>query len=461
MPWECKGCQAVVSTDTTTTCPACGAKKVAWSMQAQRTRAFVVQSKRFDLLRGVGARPLAPGDPAAEAVRTVPTEVAWALPKAEARRLQAQGLLPPPRHVLFVRLHPRKHPDLTVALSVLLAAGEAADHALVPEGADPAADAVDVPVVLVFGQGDLDPAAFPGLHVVDVTEPEAQDGHAPELEVSALRRPARRVRVSAGIVPRLVEDHTGRPAGLVYVLLGHAGEGGFELEQRCFTFPDGRLGVPRDGDGWQAGPPEEEARCLPGEALRLHWSYAPVADLAQVRRTSEVVVAPELRLRPARPRGPLALRLLAPDGDDWRPLAEAGVRLVAPAPEPTLEATTDAAGLLRLEDVRLLGYRVEAGAWHGWVEATGEPEPVEARLGPVVGWRAFARLGPATGADAADAADDGADDAAPPKRVGAPSAGGALTADDLAALHVCDSPLARLLATVPPSDAAEDDHGAD
>ena len=461
MPWECKGCQAVVSTDTTTTCPACGAKKVAWSMQAQRTRAFVVQSKRFDVLRGVGARPLAPGDPAAEAVRTVPAEVAWALPKAEARRLQAQGLLPPPRHVLFVRLHPRKHPDLTVSLSVLHAAREAADHALVPEGADPAADAVDVPVVLVFGEGALDPGAFPGLHVVDVSEPEAQDGHAPELEVAALRRPARRVRVSAGIVPRLVEDHTGRPAGLVYVLLGHAGEGGFELEQRCFTFPDGRLGVPRDGDGWQAGPPEEEARCLPGETLRLHWSYAPVTDLAQVRRTCEVVVAPEVRLRPARPRGRLALRLLAPDGDGWRPLAEAAVRLVPPAPEPPLEGASDDQGVLSLGDARLLGYRVEVGDLRGWVEATGEAAPLDVRLGPIVGWRAFDRLGPATGEGAADASDADADDAPAPRRVGAPSAGGALTADDLAALHICDSPLARLLATVPPSDEAEDDHGAD
>ncbi|MCO5171069.1 MAG: hypothetical protein M9894_32495 [Planctomycetes bacterium] len=187
MPWECPSCQTVQADDEV--CPGCATSKSTWTMVVNQTRAFVIGKKKLLLLRGVADATWAPDDPRQEA-ELVPAERAPVMSKAAAAGVAARGHWPPPRRLLRVRLFPNKHKDLTVELTVNFATLEAAELALPFEGAPALRDdgSVDVLVLLVRGEGEA--PTFPGVHVVDVSEPSAR-GFAPGIEVAALGKPAR------------------------------------------------------------------------------------------------------------------------------------------------------------------------------------------------------------------------------------------------------------------------------
>lgn len=387
MPWTCDGCRTVVKTDDVATCPECGAKKEAWSFVAARTRALVVSAKRFDLLTGVDAQARRPGDGGLVDVEVVPAQVAWALGRAEARALSAQGLLPPSRHVLFVRLFPKGAKDLGVKVAVEFETREVEEVA-VPCEESPPPEVLDVPLLLVAGEDvGHDLPSFPGLKVLDVTE-ETEGGHAPSIEVAALKRPPRRVPISLGVTPRLVHDASGAPLASLYVTLGREEEGRVVVEERCFTDPDGRLGVPQGEVGWQAGPPAVLARRPEGQVVRLHWAYGFETDeqLAALppRAWSEVTIADEVRLRPSRPRGRLHVRVLEP-GAPPTPLASAACRLNGPrgAGIAPLEVTTGADGVLALDDLVHGLWRLETPAGAARIEpGAGGDAPLDVVVSP-------------------------------------------------------------------------------
>lgn len=192
MPWQCTRCHAAVPRDDIP-CPACGAVKTAWSMVARRTRAFVVAQKKFELLRGTGERPLRADDPAQAETEVAPAEEVRSTPKAGLRRLLSEGLLPASRDVLFVRLFPRGSKELTVTITAAFAAQESRDVEVAPL-AEVTGDAVDVPLLFVHGEGDASDLQLAGLHVVDIAE-ATELGHAPSVELKALKRPSRSLPV--------------------------------------------------------------------------------------------------------------------------------------------------------------------------------------------------------------------------------------------------------------------------
>lgn len=386
MPWTCESCKTLVPRDDVVACPGCARTKEAWSFVAARTRAMVVSAKKFDLMTGVDAAPLPPGDGAWKDIDVVPAQVAWAMPRAEARALAERGFMPPPNRLLVVLLVPKGAKDLTVKVAVEFETREVEELAL-PRELSPSPDVFDVPLLLVAGADDgHELPAFQGVHVLDVTE-DTELGHAPTLEVVALKRPPKRVPISLGVAPRLVHDASGEPVAHVYVALGREQDGRVVVDERCVTREDGLLGVPADGPGWQTRPPEAEARRPEGQVVRLHWAYGFETDeeLAALpkRAWSEVTIGPEVRLRPSRPRGRLHVRVLA--GDPPAPLADAPCRLNGPhdlelAP---VEVTTDADGVITLEDLEQGLWRLETPQGHARVEPRpGAEQPIEVLAEP-------------------------------------------------------------------------------
>lgn len=212
MPWTCGGC-ALEIVDSEPSCPQCGAVKAAWTLFGDQTRAFqVVASKRFELWRGSARAQTAPS-----------------LAKEEARRLAREGARPPEAALLHVRLFPGKHADWSVKVAVGFETREVVDHEL-PRRADPGfsgAGHVDVPLLLVRGDPADDPGdiAFEGVAVIDVSEATAS-GHAPSIEVAALRKRPQTLPIEGGAGARLrlvVDDPDGDPLTVGRWLLRFAG----------------------------------------------------------------------------------------------------------------------------------------------------------------------------------------------------------------------------------------------
>lgn len=253
MPWRCRCSTAEVPDDAT--CPACGAAKATWTMVGGKTRRFVVTGRKLQVLRGSDATPRAPDDPARASDVAVEATAATSLPKALVRDLLARGLRPASRDVLLVRLSAKGARDADVTLVAAHARREAEEHHLAPL-VEPGADgAVDVPIVLVHGvDGEGDPVALDGAHVVDVTDAgEGGPGHAPQVTITALRRPPVRLPVSSPPAGgwaelRLVEPD-GRPSARVAVVLVCADGSRREAttdddgRARWEGLPDGRLEV--------------------------------------------------------------------------------------------------------------------------------------------------------------------------------------------------------------------------
>lgn len=332
MPWNCERCGADVAADDEATCPTCQAPKAAWTLVAEKTRHFVVSGKKLVVLRGQDATARAADDPARASDEWTPAARAVSLPKAAARELVARGLLPASRDLLLVRLLAKGAKDLTITLVIDRAQHEPEEVQFEPFDPPDDAGATQVPVLLVHGADDPEVIEFDGVRVVDVTE---DDGHALEVEVSALKKPP--VRLPIGGVHwtavRLVEPD-GRPAadvGVVLVL-----EGGERRPAR--TDADGNA----RWDDVPEAPVElelEDADCYPDEAPP---EPAPEQPDEEVLPPDDVSLPPWL----AGDRW-TAVRLVGPDG---RPAPGVEVALILEDGGRRV-ATTDADGSARWDDV--------------------------------------------------------------------------------------------------------------
>lgn len=193
MPWQCAECRTEIDDDAVSACTECGHTKTAWTLFKDQTRRLRVGvGKRFVCERGEeDVAQEAPLTEAYDVATWAETEVAPAIPTAEARLLAEAGHGPAPCDVLRVVQHPGKGEPSAVQLTVLPEArrSETTEH---EARKGPPHDAR---FLLVFGEppGDL---KFDGVQVIDVTD-DRPEGHAPTVEVAALKRPFK----SLAIVP--------------------------------------------------------------------------------------------------------------------------------------------------------------------------------------------------------------------------------------------------------------------
>lgn len=272
MPWQCSKCQTEVTEDDLT-CPKCETDKTSWTLIPDKTRTFTVSGRKVTLMRGTQAETLAADDPNQEgAAALVKVDAIPAVPKAVAAEAAARGHRPASRDLLRVRLHPRKQTDWTVKLAVEFETDEVAEHEF-PRQADPdfdPADDVDVPFLFVFGEGDE--VVFEGIHVVDVGE-ETDLGHAPTLEVTALRKTLRAVPVEAigdKFLSAQFFDRAGRApaANLAFKVGGKQGQTDAQGVAVLDGMPWEDLIVEFD-DGWAIVPAVHDAGILCRTLLRF------------------------------------------------------------------------------------------------------------------------------------------------------------------------------------------------
>ncbi len=190
MPWQCTQCNTAIDDDVVKTCPGCGHAKTSWTMVKEQTRKLRVGLKKFVCERGTDESPVAaPRAETYDAAVWVATEVAPAIPTAEARRLAGAGQGPSPKDVLRVVLHPGGAPPSPIELTTLPEARRSATSEHEARRNAPH----DARFLLVFGEPP-DGLSFEGLTVVDVTD-DRPEGHAPHLEVVALRRPVQKLAI--------------------------------------------------------------------------------------------------------------------------------------------------------------------------------------------------------------------------------------------------------------------------
>ncbi len=191
MPWECSACGTAVAHDSVQTCPSCNEDKSAWSLQPEVTRQLVLPTKSFKCLRGEAREPLAPSERYASAAWNE-TDAATALRRSALRRLAEAGRLPAPHDVLCVRVDASRQDERAVRLLPLFEQGLAEPVEVPPT------DAGDLHVLCVFGPtGEGADPPVPGVQVLDVTDDAAPEGFAPSLEVRALKRRKKTIRLEA------------------------------------------------------------------------------------------------------------------------------------------------------------------------------------------------------------------------------------------------------------------------
>ncbi|MCO5170930.1 MAG: carboxypeptidase-like regulatory domain-containing protein [Planctomycetes bacterium] len=181
MPWTCAKCQADDLPDTVSTCPGCGERKLAWTVNEGQTR-------RFQVTRGVRDKlELLTGDGR-------PAEEATALPREGAAGRAREGRRPGPEHVLVARLTAKPGADLGLRVSVHYAGQEPREVDVPGPATVTGPGPVDVELVFVHGEGEA--PRWEGLHVIDVSEPGAC-GHAPSVSVAALKKKPQELPVRA------------------------------------------------------------------------------------------------------------------------------------------------------------------------------------------------------------------------------------------------------------------------
>lgn len=198
MPWECPTCGAVALADDAP-CSACGVAKTAWTVVVDRTRTLQVTARSFRVYRGDGTDPV-PADVGYDAVALLEATRATSVPKDTLRQLAADGQLPPSAWVLFAVLKNKGQPA-DVTLEAMFAAQPSVEHVVASEPG-PAGDPRGFARYLcTHGEGELDPAAFPGLCLVDLGE-DTPERLAPTVEVSALGKPPVELPVSDRVMRR-------------------------------------------------------------------------------------------------------------------------------------------------------------------------------------------------------------------------------------------------------------------
>jgi N-acetylmuramoyl-L-alanine amidase len=240
VPWACDTCCLEISDDQTE-CPQCAAAKSAWSIAPDVTREFVVARRSFTLHRGTETEPRAKG--AKEPVTLEETAEVRAIPKSTAQALLDQNLLPPTADLLFVALH-NARADLGVEIEVVYYEQPSDDHEFPRQRSDDdPKDVVPVPFLFVFGPEALEGVAFDGVHVVDVTEAEAAEGCAEEVEFSALGQTAQALPVRLELFVEVeLHDADGQPVpGEGFQLLGSGDPIDAELDENGFA----RVEVPK------------------------------------------------------------------------------------------------------------------------------------------------------------------------------------------------------------------------
>lgn len=191
MPWRCSQCSSEIGDDATLTCPGCGRPKASWTLVQDKTRTMRVSvGKRFICERGASDAPSAPLAAAYDAAAWAVTEIAPAITTAEARRLADAGQGPAPVDVLRVVQHPGKGAPSVAELTTILDGGKAATTSRRARAEPPH----DARFLLVYGEPP-DGLTFDGLHVIDVSD-DRPEGHAPHLEVVALKRPVQRLTIA-------------------------------------------------------------------------------------------------------------------------------------------------------------------------------------------------------------------------------------------------------------------------
>lgn len=234
MPWTCAQCTADVGDDAVSACPECGQVKTAWTLIKDQTRRLRVGGKRFVCERGEDDAPRdAPLSEAYDAVTWAETEEAPAISTAEARRLAEAGQGPAPRDVLRVVQHPGKGEPSAVQLTVLPEARRSSSSEHAARQGPPH----DARFLLVFGEAP-DGVAFDGVEVIDVSD-DRPEGHAPQVEVVALKRPFKTLTV----VPRgpaidwdLFSFDVGHGAETAEEPVQEAEEAGEEIDWGLFSF---------------------------------------------------------------------------------------------------------------------------------------------------------------------------------------------------------------------------------
>ncbi len=199
MPWQCRSCQAHVADDVTQECPACAARKEAWTLQDARTRELVITKKKFECLRAAEPGARAAGAAPYAGVSWAKAEAAPALPKETARRLIAEGQVPAPKDVLCVRVHPTASDERAADVTPLFEGEHWLSGRLFANDGPPRAEPFDLHVALVYGgehEEALDLRAD-GVHFVEVTDAVAPEGFAPSVEVQAVKRPKKTLPLEA------------------------------------------------------------------------------------------------------------------------------------------------------------------------------------------------------------------------------------------------------------------------
>lgn len=240
MAWTCgnPSCGALVAVDTLKVCPACEQEKQAWTLQADQTRTLTVGVPRARLfcLRGE-AHPRADGGVGAPGVAWRATQEVTTLPKALALGLASRGLLPDPHDLWQARMLPASA-DSTWALTLTIPRQARAleeqvlDFERRPDDLDEDG-AFTACFLCVHGPEAADAIAFPGIHVLDVTD-DTELGHAPRVEVKGFRR---RQPISLALVARAADEPPG-PEAVRALLRGLH----FETD-KAFLLPSAMRGI--------------------------------------------------------------------------------------------------------------------------------------------------------------------------------------------------------------------------
>lgn len=198
MPWSCAACAVDVAQDDLP-CPSCGNAKAAWTVLAGNTRAMVVTRRSFECLRGAETRPVT-GASEYEGASWRATEAVRAVSRAAAGELARAGQGPPPADLLTVRVTPRGK-AAPVRIGVEYAQEALEEHEFEPDPELAAQERFDLRFLFVYDDGAGGPApdelegAFPGVRVVEISE---GGGWAPTLEVTAVGKKGRSLRVQGG-----------------------------------------------------------------------------------------------------------------------------------------------------------------------------------------------------------------------------------------------------------------------